>query len=268
MFGLKYLSKVRFSQREALTFTGGLTLGSGLILWSGYKFPSAEGKEEDYIRTLDINAADVDKQHSQRLVASIDTGADHSIISREIVKKLNLPQQKIAQDDPSFTTLMNNQEMKFDGKVTFRFHMVESPEPHHVLQFNRYKNTGTFFVPSSDEFAAVDVCIGKDNISKLLLRPSFSLGCWPSKPKGKDAKTGPQTSVTIPLQNLGPPEVKASKQRIAKATQTSASEFEHRKRQDDEARDKRKADKEKNEKGGEKGAPSGTGKTAATNVVK
>ncbi|TLD25785.1 hypothetical protein E2P81_ATG09442 [Venturia nashicola] len=107
MFGLKSLAKVGLGQRNALVLTARLALGSGGTLLSQFCSLSPQKKHEDYIRTLEVNAADVDTEHSPRLVASLDTGADHSLISREIVKKLNLRQQDIAQGDPGSTTLTN-----------------------------------------------------------------------------------------------------------------------------------------------------------------
>lgn len=98
------------------------------------------------------------------------------MISREVVKRLKLREQKLDEDDPTKCFFQNEEEYKLGSKVTLRFHVVDTFESHHVFRFGKYENTATFFVPSDDQVAGFDAYIGMDNIERLRLWSYFFLG--------------------------------------------------------------------------------------------
>ncbi|KAE9974802.1 hypothetical protein EG328_003588 [Venturia inaequalis] len=159
-------------------------------------------QKEDFVRTLQI------RDPAKKIKARLDTGADYSVLSQEIVDALGLREQTLDEgDDPLSVVLPDSRMFCFRSKVTLTFHVIDPPRGHSLFHFNKYEYTATFYVPADGDISSFDAYIGKDLIAKHHLQSSsfFAIDGEDGE-DGKDGKDVPvRGSKTAVLKNTTKP---------------------------------------------------------------
>lgn len=163
---------------------GGVTVASGYAIWARYnsnlttpevsrKFKNRfsirnDKKQDNFKRTLEIlGKGQVPMRNIQ---AKIDTAADYSLLSKFVIKELDLPILPLTDDDPVHLLLPDSGNFPLAGKVSVRFHGINPKGAHLVFRFGNYENVATFYVPKDTDISCFDTYIGADNIHKLQLQ--------------------------------------------------------------------------------------------------
>lgn len=109
----------------------------------------------------------------RKIKARLDTGADHSIISRDVVDNFGWLEEALDKNDPASVVLPDHSLFSFRGKVTINFHVLDPPQHQTLFRFNKYEYKATFFIPADGDIASFDAYIGRDLIAKHHLQSSF-----------------------------------------------------------------------------------------------
>ncbi|QDS68518.1 hypothetical protein FKW77_010885 [Venturia effusa] len=185
--------------KTVLTFSTGALALSAAFLWSS-RHRLIREKDEDFIRVLEICSPL--KCDPKRIKARLDTGADHSVISKDVVDSLGLQVVPLEEDDPSSVILPDESLFSFRGKITITFHVLDpAASQKSLFGFNKYEYKATFFIPADGDIASFDAYIGRDIITKHHLQSSsffsnnghkYSSGAQPVDKKNQKPKNAKQ----------------------------------------------------------------------------